>query len=471
MMLRQRVVITSLIAAVPATALVAWAIERVRVAEQEAAVTQFVTSQINDQVRERCEGDPTWFLAGPLIGRPAGGVFVPAHEDDLPPRPRIEPRPFELFAYDDRFIGSSPATPRMPEEVRNTLRFQQAPAPVSAPHVTSTGTGVQVATATLWTDGPCAYLLARLEAPPNQRRHRWLVIGGTFAAMLIVALAAALPTVMRARRLARDARTAADDNHASIAPDRLRDELSSVAFVLNDAAQAIHDRDARIDDLNDALKRFVHTTEAEVVQPLAALEATVASASGSTERAGDALRDVHNLSARAANLAIAARLRTSSQVSGRAPLDLNALVAAVAARHEPVADAGGVVLRVSMQGPPITIDAEAGLIERAVANLVDNAVRYAPPGAAVSVGTSRTQDGRFSLRVTDTGPGVSEEHLRTLTAVRRFRGDEGRNRRPGAPGLGLAVALEVCDRHGFALDLRRPPAGGFEAEISGPVAG
>jgi signal transduction histidine kinase len=64
---------------------------------------------------------------------------------------------------------------------------------------------------------------------------------------------------------------------------------------------------------------------------------------------------------------------------------------------------------------------------------------------------------------------VSDEHFRGLTAIRRFRGDEGRNRRPGGPGLGLAVAREVCDRFGLKLDLSRPATGGFEAEISGSL--
>jgi signal transduction histidine kinase len=71
--------------------------------------------------------------------------------------------------------------------------------------------------------------------------------------------------------------------------------------------------------------------------------------------------------------------------------------------------------------------------------------------------------------VRDNGRGVSEEQFRGLTAVRRFRGDEGRNRRPGAPGLGLAVAQEVVDRSNMQLDLKRPGAGGFEVEFSGPA--
>ena len=65
---------------------------------------------------------------------------------------------------------------------------------------------------------------------------------------------------------------------------------------------------------------------------------------------------------------------------------------------------------------------------------------------------------------------MSAEDFKVLTAIRRFRGDEHRTRRPGAPGLGLAVTKEVADRFGLRLDLRRPAAGGFEAEISGPTS-
>ena len=74
------------------------------------------------------------------------------------------------------------------------------------------------------------------------------------------------------------------------------------------------------------------------------------------------------------------------------------------------------------------------------------------------------RDARFALRVTDNGPGVTDDEFAALTANKRFRGDEGRSGRVGR-GLGLAIAREVTDRHGLKLDLRRPSSGGFEVEI------
>jgi signal transduction histidine kinase len=67
----------------------------------------------------------------------------------------------------------------------------------------------------------------------------------------------------------------------------------------------------------------------------------------------------------------------------------------------------------------------------------------------------------------DNGRGVTEDEFRTLTAIRRFRGDEGRNRRPGAPGLGLSVAREVADRFKIQLELKRPGNTGLDVEFSG----
>jgi signal transduction histidine kinase len=92
------------------------------------------------------------------------------------------------------------------------------------------------------------------------------------------------------------------------------------------------------------------------------------------------------------------------------------------------------------------------------------------PGGRITVSLQPEEDGRrFRLWVADTGRGVSDEEFRGLTAIRRFRGDEGRIRRPGAPGLGLALAREIVDRFNLQLDLKRPGAGGFEVEISGAV--
>ena len=70
MQLRPRVAVTSLLIAVPAALLLFFSINSMRTADLTLTLERVVKSQINDQVRERCESDPRWFLTGSLEGRP-----------------------------------------------------------------------------------------------------------------------------------------------------------------------------------------------------------------------------------------------------------------------------------------------------------------------------------------------------------------------------------------------------------------
>jgi signal transduction histidine kinase len=470
MTLRTRVAIVCLLIALPAAMAAVFVVDRVRMSDARVALERVVLSQINDQVKERCESDPTWFLTGPLEGRPAGGVFVETSPDDLPPRPKVTNQPFELFAYDEAFVGSSSASARFPAEFRRQLRASAAP--IVESYQTPAGTGVQVAVGTGWIGSPCMYFLGRMAPPTNQTRTRVQVFVGAYLLSLALALGAAWPTVARVRRLARDAHEAADDGYKTIAPDASKDELSSLTFVYNDAANELHQRRARIDDQDAALRRLVQSTDEDVARPLVRLEAGLAALAAGGGNASDAralLLNAHDLAHDVENLTAASKLKTSGALFA-ASVDLNALVARVAARHAPIADAAGVALRAPQPTAAIAIDVDESLIECAVANLVDNAIRYNRRGGDVTVQLLPVPDERrFRVIVTDTGRGVSDDEFRGLTAVRRFRGDEHRTRRPGTPGLGLAVTREIADRSGLALDLKRPSAGGFETELSGPV--
>jgi signal transduction histidine kinase len=435
---------------------------RQRASDLELALARVVRSQVNEQVRERCESDPRWFLTGPLDGRPSAGTPPNPDPDALPPRPRVSPQPFELFAYDENFTGSSSAAPRFPNEFR--YRLQAAAPEVVGPYETEFGTGVQFAVPTGWIGGPCMYFLGRMEPPPDQSSaRRWLFIAA-FAVGLGIALAAAAPTVLRVRKLSRLARESKKDGFSTMALDGRKDELNAVTFVYNDAVNELRLRKARVDDLDASLRRLVQASEQEIARPLRDLERTLASPAPPDGRHPSAYAQAHDLSARVENLIAAATLRMSGTGGDRTAVDLNLLVKHVVDSHV----RGNI--EVSLPTEVLRIQADPSLLERAVANVVDNAVRYSEPDGRVAVSLTREPDGgAFRLRITDTGRGMSEEDFKTLTAIRRFRGDEHRNRRPGAPGLGLSVAKEVADRFGMQLELRRPAAGGFEAEFSGPL--
>jgi signal transduction histidine kinase len=88
------------------------------------------------------------------------------------------------------------------------------------------------------------------------------------------------------------------------------------------------------------------------------------------------------------------------------------------------------------------------LLERIVANLVDNAVKYSPAGGAVQV-ELLPGDSHVVLIVRDHGPGIPEEQVAQLF-TRFFRGDPARPRAEGS-GLGLSIAKAGAEAHGGVL--------------------
>ena len=97
--------------------------------------------------------------------------------------------------------------------------------------------------------------------------------------------------------------------------------------------------------------------------------------------------------------------------------------------------------------PPVLADRER--LHQVLFNLLDNAIRFTPPGGSVTVIANRT-GGRCEVRVSDTGPGVAAEHL-PLLFERFYRADAARARGDGGTGIGLAIARSVVEAHGGTI--------------------
>ena len=93
-----------------------------------------------------------------------------------------------------------------------------------------------------------------------------------------------------------------------------------------------------------------------------------------------------------------------------------------------------------------TMRANAPLLERAIGNLIDNALKYGPPESIVRVRVSLQGD-RVRFEVADRGPGIAPQHLPRLFE-RFYRVDRGRSRELGGTGLGLAIVKHVALAHG-----------------------
>ncbi len=94
----------------------------------------------------------------------------------------------------------------------------------------------------------------------------------------------------------------------------------------------------------------------------------------------------------------------------------------------------------------LTVRMNAALLEQAIVNLIDNAIKYTDSGGQVDIAAESRPD-RVVISVTDHGPGVSEEHLPRLFE-RFYRVDKARSRTLGGTGLGLSIVKHIAQVHG-----------------------
>jgi signal transduction histidine kinase len=114
--------------------------------------------------------------------------------------------------------------------------------------------------------------------------------------------------------------------------------------------------------------------------------------------------------------------------------------------------------------------ADIGLIERALQNLIDNALRFTPAGGEIALGVV-ADGGLLTVSVSDTGAGIAQEHLPHIFE-RYWRAGDGADTEPGASaGLGLAIVKRILDLHGAAVRVQSELARGTRVEFALPLAG
>ena len=98
----------------------------------------------------------------------------------------------------------------------------------------------------------------------------------------------------------------------------------------------------------------------------------------------------------------------------------------------------------------LEVSGNASELQSALSNLLNNAVRYTPPGKRIVVACRKLPDGGAEFAVQDCGAGIAPEHISRLTE-RFYRVDRSRSRETGGTGLGLAIVKHVAQRHGGEL--------------------
>jgi signal transduction histidine kinase len=133
------------------------------------------------------------------------------------------------------------------------------------------------------------------------------------------------------------------------------------------------------------------------------------------------------------------------------PFSIADLVQDVVMQFKPAAEKSGIRLEAELPEQLPQVYADIGLIERALSNLIDNALRYTPEGGAVNV-RIESGDKKVRVYVSDTGYGIEKEEL-PLIFDRFYRVEKSRAKTTGGCGLGLAITKKILEIHKSTINV------------------
>jgi signal transduction histidine kinase len=163
-----------------------------------------------------------------------------------------------------------------------------------------------------------------------------------------------------------------------------------------------------------------------------------------------------------------AALQSTEQVLHRERFSLDDLVTDAVQKFE-LSDTPALVTLHGVPPGRLELDGDLQLIERALTNLIDNAVRHAPGNQAVRVSLSREGE-QAEIVIEDAGPGLPEELHQRLDQGLSLRDPPIKRSSGGIGGLGLAIAQRVAVLHGGSLRPLPAPRGGTRLCLALPLA-
>lgn len=299
----------------------------------------------------------------------------------------------------------------------------------------------------------------------DDTRYLLIILAGLAVSATWVALRLGRPLADDLERLrATTKAVAAGERDARTGIDR-DDEVGRLAAELDglvtDLARAEEERAAIASERRHLVDGLAH----DLRTPLQALIAT-AEAIGSgilpPDEAPEAVqRQVATLERLLGDLIVLARVEAGTLQIERERLDLAELIDDAIATATPVAANRAVELRAEVAGR-VLADVDPDQVGRVLRNLLDNAIRHTPAGGSVLVRLCTDDDGRAEIEVVDEGPGFPASLVDTAFEPTVSGGG---STRPGAEGLGLAIARGVVEAHGGRIAAQPGPGGRVTVQL------
>jgi len=241
------------------------------------------------------------------------------------------------------------------------------------------------------------------------------------------------------------------------------DELGRLATTLNQTFD-------RYQNLLDRLQRFSYDASHQLRNPLAAIRTTgeVCLKQSRTEEEyqtviGGILEDTGRLGRTVDQLLLLARAASGALEEYRSKVDLRELADEVVREGQAIGELRGISVALVVEEKEIRIAGVADLLREALANLMDNALKFSPDGGRIEIVLVKASPNTVRIVVCDDGPGLAPE--KKATVFRPFECGSGKE----STGLGLAIVADICRTHAGTFGVEDHPGGGCRFWIELPI--
>ncbi len=312
--------------------------------------------------------------------------------------------------------------------------------------------------------------ISQQEALLARYRHRFsLILLGTLAIFPLVGYQIARRGIRPVREMAVTARHISSTNlNERIQPEGYPSELASLAATFNQML-------GRLEESFERISRFSADIAHDLRTPVNNIrgEAEVALARARTvdeyrEVLGSCLEEAVRLSDLIGDLLFLARAESPLAHLHRESINVGELLSGIREYYEAPAADRGVSLSTAVPNEPLIAQLDRTLLQRAVGNLVSNALAHTPPGKSVVLGAS-VEPAAVRIEVSDAGVGIPPEAL-SRVFDRFFRVDESRSQASGGTGLGLAIVQSIMLLHGGNVEIASEVGQGTRVTLRLPMS-
>jgi signal transduction histidine kinase len=276
-------------------------------------------------------------------------------------------------------------------------------------------------------------------------------------------------------------------NIATLELEKLRDRLEETegkplkripeADLSGTAREVVERLNARLDALSGSEKeqqQFIADVSHELRTPLTVLRGTLEvaleeerSAEEYREAIGNALLEIRHLARISQNILFLARGESGRVTLSFSNQDLARFVTDVTRELQPAAEDHDLELTVETPEHRVIAFVDPGRMQQVLHNLLENAMRYTPPGGSVHVRLSVAPQ-EASIEVSDTGVGIPEAD-RPFVFERFFRSDRARRAYKGGSGLGLSIVRWIVEAHKGQVEIASQPDKGTTVTVRLPL--